>query len=1070
MTGSIADLYVVLDSVTDPFSAGLKKAAADAESSTGKITSILGSIAKVGLGAGVAVAGIAVESIKMASTFDAQMTMLNTQAGVSKTQIGSLSDGVLALAGQVGFAPTSLAEALFHVESSFASVGITGPKAMELLRTAAEGAAVGHANLVDVTNALDAAVVSGIPGVQNLNEAMGQLNATVGSGDMTMQDLADAFSTGLLANVKSYGLTFTDVGAALAVFGDNNIRGQNAATDLRMAVQALAVPAKSAADDLDKMGLSSSAFADVMSKKGLLPALQLLHDKMDAIGVTAQTQGEFLTQMFGKKAGGGIVVLYDQLDRLKSKYPELTGSAQDFQSAWETTKNTFSQQVKQIESGADALAIHLGQALIPRVSAALSAGQSIIGQIVSGFTGAATAPVAHPNMGNARLNEIAAKPPDPTGWQKFGDTLHHVFDTAVTDAKKLEPVGRDIETFGEDAFQAFGKIVQAATPTAKLLGTDVFHAAKTVADLFANDVGPVVKDFADFLAGHQELIKVFAEVVLGALITKLTILGALNATKGIIGLATSILQFPYNQAGDIAKTLTAVKTAFTGAEAAQGEQAVVGLAGSFGRLKDSVSGFLDKFSMFDGSKLSGLSKVADDIGAVETEAEKAGQLSLFETNLAGIVQVAEQGPEQLSLFEAGVSGVEQEVGKSATSVSGLGASLAKLAIPVAVLVGAGLLGDYLGKLAGVGDHTGGMLDKLNTSLQNAAMGSAAARTQFEKAAEGMVTMSNVTGHTVQGLKDSDTALAQLATSGQGAQAKAMFQDISDALQAQGVKAQDVARDFPQYQNAIKNAGDAAQTADGQVQGLMGTLNKQQSITQFNSDLTTVTQSAKDNTNVLLGNTTQAIANQQAFQGAAQDILNYYQQQRDAHVPISQAAADMQKQVDQLEQTGIQAGFTKDDVDNYLKTLGLIPSSIGTTITADTGVAVRQVGSLMNWINSQTGTVTIGTTGPGKYAVKANAKGGPIHAGDISIVGEDGPEILQFGADGFITPNSMVPKTLLAGLNGSRAAGYVPGGGATVVNNYYSVVVQGSVTTEKKLVDVVRTQVLQYKGRNSTNGL
>lgn len=127
---------------------------------------------------------------------------------------------------------------------------------------------------------------------------------------------------------------------------------------------------------------------------------------------------------------------------------------------------------------------------------------------------------------------------------------------------------------------------------------------------------------------------------------------------------------------------------------------------------------------------------------------------------------------------------------------------------------------------------------------------------------------------------------------------------------------------------------------------------------------------------------------------------------------------------------------------------------------------------MNWINSQTGTVTIGTTGPGIYAVKAQAKGGPFNAGDISLVGEQGPEIVQFGASGFITPNNMIRPALLAAQSTPRANGYVGGGGtATVVNNYYYAVnVAGSITTEKKLVDVVRTQVLQYKGRNSTNGL
>jgi hypothetical protein len=119
---------------------------------------------------------------------------------------------------------------LYHVESSFQSTGITSSKAMQILQTAAEGARIGGANLIDVTNALDAAVVSGIPGVQNMGEAMGGLLRIVGSGDMTMQDFADAASTGILAVAKVYGASLTDVGAALATYGDNNIRGAKART------------------------------------------------------------------------------------------------------------------------------------------------------------------------------------------------------------------------------------------------------------------------------------------------------------------------------------------------------------------------------------------------------------------------------------------------------------------------------------------------------------------------------------------------------------------------------------------------------------------------------------------------------------------------------------------------------------------------------------------------------------------------------------------------------------------------------------------------------------------------
>lgn len=322
--------------------------------------------------AGVAALGFAafgLESVKMASRFDSEMNLLNTQAGVSKDKIAGLKSGVLALAGKVGQDPDSLAESLFHVESNFASMGISSKKALELTKISAEGATVGQANLVDVTNALTAAVASGIPGVGDMNQAMGILNATVGSGDMKMQDLAKAFGTGMLATVKGFGLSITDVGAALATFGDNNIRGAQAGTQLRMVVQSLAQPVAGGADALKKLGLQTDTLAKDMQKGGLKLAMEDLVAHMKAAGISADQQGEIITQAFGKKAGTGINILVGQIDRLESKYPELNKGANNFSTAWANTTKTFAFQMKSMQTGLEALAIGVGEKLIPPIQA-----------------------------------------------------------------------------------------------------------------------------------------------------------------------------------------------------------------------------------------------------------------------------------------------------------------------------------------------------------------------------------------------------------------------------------------------------------------------------------------------------------------------------------------------------------------------------------------------------------------------------------------------------------------------------------------------------------------------------
>lgn len=327
---------------------------------------------KTALVAGAGLAAIGVESVRMASKFDSSMTLLHTQAGVAQDKMAGLKQGVLDLAGKVGQSPDSLAEALFHVESNFESMGISSSKALHLVETAAKGATTGHANLVDVTNALTAAVASGIPGVQNMDQAMGVLNATVGVGDMKMQDLANAFGSGMVATVKGFGLSITDVGAALAVFGDNNIRGSLAGNQLRMSVMALAHPVATAGEALKTLGLTQTTLATDMQKGGLKLALEDLVGRMQKAGISSKEQGQIITEAFGRKAGAGLNILVGQMDRLESKYPALEKGAKGFGQAWADTQKTFAFQTKQLQTSFDALLITVGTKLIPPLQSVVS--------------------------------------------------------------------------------------------------------------------------------------------------------------------------------------------------------------------------------------------------------------------------------------------------------------------------------------------------------------------------------------------------------------------------------------------------------------------------------------------------------------------------------------------------------------------------------------------------------------------------------------------------------------------------------------------------------------------------
>jgi len=317
-------------------------------------------------------AGFVAVAADMAAKFQSVMEQIHTQAGVAQSAISGLSGGVLALAGQVGLSPDSLAKSLYLVESSFQSVGITGQAALQMVKVAAEGARTGNADLTDVTTALNNTMVASLRGVTTYSQAMGALNGIVGSGEMTMEQLAQAMSGGLMANAKLYGQSIYQVGAALADLGDSGVKGKQAATELRMAWQALLQPVSTAGDALSHLGLTSTQLGHTLTHQGLTAAIGEFVGHLKASKVPIADWGEYVTEIFGKKAGSGIGTLIETYTRLQSKLKDVTDSSKGFASAWAATQQTTSQKVKDLEGSFEALMIKIGTGLLPAVDSLMS--------------------------------------------------------------------------------------------------------------------------------------------------------------------------------------------------------------------------------------------------------------------------------------------------------------------------------------------------------------------------------------------------------------------------------------------------------------------------------------------------------------------------------------------------------------------------------------------------------------------------------------------------------------------------------------------------------------------------
>lgn len=332
-------------------------------------------------------AALGFEAAKMATNFQAQMLMVQTQAGASAEEVKRLSGEVLKLASsgaQQG--PTMLAQGLFHLES----LGLRGADAMQALKVSSDAAAVGMANLEDVTTALGGVVVTGIRGAQDYQQAMGTLNATIGAGNLHMQDLIGFLGTGVVPAAKLAGVSLSELGAALAVMTDRGIGADQAGTRLRMTFALMQAPSHKAVDALKDMGINANQMATMLrGPDGLLKVLQMLHDGMASVG-KVQGSRDILGAFGGGRSGAGILTLVQSLDSAVSSYQgkvaQIQATSGNLAANEAAQQKTSAAQFHRDLAQMEADLTKLGGAILPAVTAVVG-GVTQIGNAFSDLPG-----------------------------------------------------------------------------------------------------------------------------------------------------------------------------------------------------------------------------------------------------------------------------------------------------------------------------------------------------------------------------------------------------------------------------------------------------------------------------------------------------------------------------------------------------------------------------------------------------------------------------------------------------------------------------------------------------------
>ncbi|CAG6392780.1 phage tail tape measure protein [Streptomyces cocklensis] len=339
-------------------------------SSASKLEKGLGRLAKAGLMAGTALAaGVAVglvDGTKKAVAFEAEMKKIQTQAGATAGDVKVLSAQVLELGKSTQQGPEKLAESLYHLKS----VGMSNVEAMTALKTASDLAAVGGSDLEATTNALAGAWRTGIRGAESFTKTASTVNAVIGAGNMRMEDMVAALGTGILPTAKTFGLTFAQVGGALALFTDEGIDSASAATRLRMSISLLAAPSGAAEKQLRKIGLTGNMLGQAMrSPDGIIGAIKLLSLHLDKSGLDATHQAALLSRAFGGgKSSSAILSMVNNLDVLEKKQEQINNSMGKYGPAVEAQRKTAAAQFALIKSNFEVFEVKAGNLLLPPIT------------------------------------------------------------------------------------------------------------------------------------------------------------------------------------------------------------------------------------------------------------------------------------------------------------------------------------------------------------------------------------------------------------------------------------------------------------------------------------------------------------------------------------------------------------------------------------------------------------------------------------------------------------------------------------------------------------------------------
>jgi TP901 family phage tail tape measure protein len=249
-----------------------------------------------GVGSLAVFTGSVLEATKSAGDFQASQTRLVASAGETAQGMKAVSDGVLQLAGQVGYSAQQLSNSMYTVEKA----GYRGTEGVTVLKAAAQGAKSENAELGEVLNGLTNSMHDFGYGANDAADVMSKLVAANGMAKSTFQEFTGAMysaepiiskigeSQKLTADqMKHLGSDVLAVGAAMTQTG----MSANVAFDYYgHAAQKMLSPTQQMREEMGALGIDAQDIQEHLGERGLAGTMQILQKAVQDHTVNGQVQ------------------------------------------------------------------------------------------------------------------------------------------------------------------------------------------------------------------------------------------------------------------------------------------------------------------------------------------------------------------------------------------------------------------------------------------------------------------------------------------------------------------------------------------------------------------------------------------------------------------------------------------------------------------------------------------------------------------------------------------------------------------------------------------------------------